>query len=70
MQVNKDSIHVVFACQCMTYDESIWKCWKNGEYEKLDLQTLEHKLAQHTLHCPYKGTTDEIKAWTETLQEM
>ena len=70
MQINQDSIHVVFACKCMTHDETGWKCWKNGEYERLDLQTLENKLDQHTLHCLYKGTSNEIKAWTKTLQAM
>ena len=54
----------------MTYDESGWKCWKDGEYQKLDRETLEYKLEQHKLHCPYKGTSDEIKAWTNTLQAV
>ena len=44
----------------MTHDETGWKCWKNGEYNKLDPKTLEYKLQQHTLHCPYKGTSNEI----------
>ena len=54
----------------MTHDETGWKCWKNGEYERLDLQTLENKLDQHTLHCLYKGTSNEIKAWTKEMQEL
>ena len=70
MQINQDSIHVVFACKCMTHDESGWKCWKNGEYNKLDPKTLDNKLQQHILHCPYKGTSNEIKAWTKEMQEL
>ena len=54
----------------MTHDESGWKCWKNGEYEKLNLNTLNKKLQEHTLHCPYKGTTHEIKTWTKKMQEL
>lgn len=54
----------------MTHDESGWKCWKDGEYEKLNLNTLNEKLQQHTLHCPYKGTTNEIKTWTKKMQEL
>ena len=54
----------------MTHDETGWKCGKNGEYNKLDPKTLEYKLQQHTLHCPYKGTSNEIKAWTKEMQEL
>ena len=54
----------------MTHDESGWKCWKNGEYNKLDPKTLEYKQQQHTLHCPYKGTSNEIKTWTKEMQGL
>ena len=54
----------------MTYDQSNTKFWYHGEYESLDKATLEDKLAQHTSHCPYKESTNEIKAWTKTLQTM
>ena len=54
----------------MTYDKSDTKFWYNGEYELLDISTLEKKLSQHTLHCPYKESTNEIKSWTKTLQEL
>ena len=70
MQIEKDGIEVLFACKCMTYDQSNTKFWYHGEYEPLDKATLEDKLAQHTLHCPYKESTNEIKAWTKTLQTM
>ena len=70
MQIEDDGVKVLFACRCMTYDQSETKFWYHGEYEKLDLQTLEYKLDQHTLHCPYKGASNEIKAWTKTLQEL
>jgi len=54
----------------MTYDESGLKFWLHGEYEPLNKSSLHDKLEQHDKHCPYKETTYEIKAWTETLQEL
>jgi hypothetical protein len=54
----------------MTHDESSTKFWHNGEYEPLDVKTLQYKLGQHKAHCPYKEPTYEIKARTKTLQEV
>ena len=54
----------------MTYDESETRVWFHGEYEPLDNNTLEEKLSQHKSHCPYKESTNEIKAWTKTLQKV
>ena len=70
MQLDDDGVHVLFACKCMTYDESGLKFWLHGEYEPLNKSSLHDKLEQHDKHCPYKETTYEIKAWTETLQEL
>ena len=70
VQLDDDGIHVLFACKCMTYDESGLKFWLHGEYEPLNKSSLHDKLEQHDIHCPYKETTYEIKAWTETLQEL
>ena len=54
----------------MTHDESATKFWHHGEYELLDGTTLQYKLEQHSVHCPYKEPTHEIKAWTKTLQVL
>jgi len=54
----------------MTYDQTEIRLWYNGEYKLLDKSTLNGKLTQHRTHCPYKETTNEIKAWTKTLQEL
>ena len=66
MQIEKEGVHVLFACKCMTYDRSETKFWYHGEYELLALHTLEDKLEQHKTHCPFSkslveaGTAVEI----------
>ena len=70
VQFDKDGASVLFACKCMTHDKSSTKFWYHGEYELLDIKTMQHKLEQHKVHCPYKELTHEIKAWTKTLQEV
>ena len=70
MQVAEEGVVVLFACKCMTYDETDTRLWCHGEYEPLNKSSLHDKLEQHDKHCPYKETTYEIKAWTETLQEL
>ena len=50
-QVNDEGVHVLFACKCMTHDQSDTKFWYNGEYEPLDMKTVHEKLDQHSLHC-------------------
>ncbi len=80
MQVAEEGVIVLFACKCMTYDESETKFWFHGEYEPLNIGSVEEKLEQHAAHCPYgeavvalssesfkKGTINEIKTWTEIL---
>ena len=37
----------------MTHDLSETKFWYNGEYEPLDLVSLDEKLGAHALHCPF-----------------
>ena len=70
MQVAEEGVIVLFACKCMTYDETDTRLWYHGEYEPLNKSSLHDKLKQHDTHCPYKETTYEIKAWTKTLQEL
>jgi len=70
VQIDKDGVEVLFSCNCMTHDQTNTKFWYHGEYEPLDSNTLEDKLEQHTLHCPYEEPSDEIKAWTKTLQTV
>lgn len=70
MQIEKDGVHVLFACKCMTHDESNTRFWYHREYEPVNYTNLEEKLQQHTLHCPYEETSDEIKAWTKIMQTM
>ena len=70
MQVAEEGVVVLFACKCMTYDETDTRLWCHGEYEPLNKSSLHDKLEQHNMHCPYKETTYEIKAWTKTLQEL
>ena len=56
MQIEEDGVHVLFACSCMTFDESVTKFWYHGEYEALDLSTMHDKLDAHDLHCPFKSS--------------
>ena len=51
----------------MTHDKSSTKFWYHGEYELLDIKTMQNKLEQHKVHCPYKEPTHEIKAWTKNV---
>ncbi len=66
MQIEKEGIRVLFACKCMTYDQSETKFWYHGEYDLLALNTLEDKLEQHKTHCPFSksllavGTAVEV----------
>ena len=50
-QINDEGVHVLFACKCMTHDQSDTKFWYNGEYEPLNMETVHEKLDQHSLHC-------------------
>lgn len=70
MHIHQDAAEVLFACNCMTHDQTSTKFWYHEEYEVLNLVTLKDKLEQHRKHCPYKETTNEIKTWTKTLQEL
>ena len=54
MQVYKEGVRVLFACKCMTYDETDTKFWYNGEYKLLNQTMLSDKLDAHALHCPFK----------------
>jgi len=53
VQIEEEGVHVLFACNCMTFDQTETKFWNNGEYEPLDACTLEEKLEAHALHCPF-----------------
>ena len=48
-----EGVHVLFSCNCMTHDLSETKFWYNGEYEPLDHVSLDQKLDQHAMHCPF-----------------
>ena len=60
MQIEKEGIHVLFACKCMTHDQSKTKFWYHGEYEPLALNALEDKLEQHKTHCPFSKSLVEV----------
>ena len=53
MRTEEEGVHVLFSCKCMTHDLSETKFWYNGEYEPLDLVSLDEKLDAHALHCPF-----------------
>ena len=56
MQIETGGVQVLFACRCMTYDQSDTKFWYHGEYEPLNFNTLHNKLDQHSLHCIFDST--------------
>ena len=60
MRVEEDGVHVEFACNCMTFNQSATKFWYNGEYESLDMLSLEEKLEAHELHCFAKTNIKEV----------
>ena len=68
MQIEKEGIHVLFACECMTYDQSESKFWYHGEYEPLALETIQSKLEQHQTHCPFSKSF--VAAGTAVIEQV
>ena len=62
MRIEKEGVRVLFACKCMTYDESETKFWYHGEYEPIDMETLGTKLESHRAHCPFNSELSMIGA--------
>jgi|TARA_R110002020_G_scaffold46539_23_gene132419 hypothetical protein len=58
--MEKDGVHVEFACTCMTFDQSPSKFWYHGEYEPLDILSVEEKLKAHDLHCSVNANIKEV----------
>lgn len=59
VRIEQEGVYVEFACTCMTFDNSPSKFWYHGEYEPLDMATVEEKLESHDLHCDVKANIRE-----------
>ncbi len=68
MQIEEQGIHVKFACKCMTHDQSESKFWYHGEYDPLALNTLETKLVEHKMHCPFSKLL--VAAGTAVIEQV
>ena len=51
--IDDEGVHVEFACNCMTFDNSSTKMWYHGEYKSLDDQSYIANKEAHDMQCDF-----------------